>query len=58
MIMMSPLSDKNLFAKDTTYLIKLSIHLFQGGIKESGSKMCIIKKLDGTSARTRSTLFS
>ncbi len=38
--------------------IKLSTCLFQGGMKESGSEMHEIERLDGTSTRIRSTLFS
>jgi hypothetical protein len=39
------------------HLIKLSTYLFQGGMKDSGSETCGIERLDGTSFRTRSTLF-
>jgi hypothetical protein len=38
--------------------IKLSIRLFQGGMRENGLEMWIIKRLDGMSIRTRLTLFS
>ncbi len=38
-------------------LIKLSIHLFRKGMKDNGLDMCGIKRLDGTSTITRSTLF-
>jgi hypothetical protein len=38
--------------------IKLSIHLFQGGMKDNGLEMCKIERLDGTSIKTRLTLFS
>jgi hypothetical protein len=57
MIMMAFLSNRNLFAKNTVDLIKLSTHLFQGGVRDSGSKTCRIGRLDGTSTITRSTLF-
>jgi len=57
MIMMAPLSDRNLSAKNTMDYIKLSICLFQGGMRESGSEMYKIGRLDGTSIKTRSTLF-
>jgi hypothetical protein len=57
MIMMAFLLDRNLFAKNTMDSIKLSIYLFQGGMKNSGSKMCKIKRLDGTFAKIRLTLF-
>ncbi len=38
--------------------IKLSICLFQGGMKDNSSKMCGIRRLDGTFAKIMSTLFS
>jgi hypothetical protein len=53
-----PLSNKNLSAKNTVDLIKLSIHLFQGGVKDNGLKKCKIERLDGTYARKKSSLFS
>jgi hypothetical protein len=56
MIMMAPLSNKNLFTKNIIDLIKLSTCLFQGGMKDSGSETYEIERLDGTSSRTRSTL--
>jgi hypothetical protein len=37
--------------------VKLSIDMFQKGMKENSSKMCGIEKMDGTSIETRSTLF-
>jgi hypothetical protein len=39
MIMVTPLSDRNLSVKNTMDLIKLSIRLFQRGMRERGSKM-------------------
>jgi hypothetical protein len=57
MIMIAPLSDKNLLTKTTTDSMKLSTRMFHGGMRESDSKMCGIKRLDSTSARTMSTLF-
>jgi len=38
MIMIAPLLDRNLFVKNIVDSIKLSIHLFQGGMKDSGSE--------------------
>jgi len=58
MIMMVSLSNKNLFAKTTLDLIKLSTCLFQGGMKDSGSETCKIARLNGSYVMTRSTLFS
>jgi hypothetical protein len=58
MIMMAPLLNKNMSAKTTMDSIKLSTCLFQGGMRESGLKMCEIKRLDGMPAKTRSSLFS
>jgi hypothetical protein len=55
MIMMALLSNKNLFAKNTMDSIKLSICLFRGGMRDSGSEMYEIGKLDGTYVITRST---
>jgi hypothetical protein len=49
--------DINLLAKTITDSIKLSTHLFHGGMRENDSKMCKIGRLDGTLAKTRSTLF-
>jgi hypothetical protein len=46
-----------MFTKNTMDLIKLSIHLFRKGMKDNGLDMCGIKRLDGTSTITRSTLF-
>jgi hypothetical protein len=37
--------------------IKLSTHMFQGGMRDIGSKTCKIGRLNGTSAITRLTLF-
>jgi hypothetical protein len=56
MIMMALLSNKNLSAKYTMDSIKLSIHLFQRGMKERGLEMCRIRRLDDTSTITRLTL--
>jgi hypothetical protein len=50
-------SIRNMSTKNTMDLIKLSIHLFQKGMKGNGLEMCGIKRMDGTSAITRSTLF-
>jgi len=49
--------DINLLAKTITDSIKLSMHLFHGGMREDDSKMCEIGRLDGTFVRTRLTLF-
>jgi hypothetical protein len=57
MIMTVLLSDKNLFTKTITNLKKLSTCMFQRRMRESGSKTCEIERLDGTSTKTRSTLF-
>jgi hypothetical protein len=56
--MRAPLLNKNLSAKTTMDPIKLSTCLFQGRMRESGSKMCKIKRLDGMPTKTRSSLFS
>jgi hypothetical protein len=56
-IMMAFLSNGNLFIKNTIDLIKLSTCMFQGGMKNNGSKTCEIGKLDGSFVITRSTLF-
>jgi hypothetical protein len=37
--------------------IKISIHLFQGRMRDNGLKACGIRKLDGTFVITRLTLF-
>lgn len=58
MIITAPISDRNMFAKNIVDSIKLSTCLFQGGMKDSGSKMCKIERLDGTYVIIRSTLFS
>ncbi len=55
--MTAPLSNKKLSTKNIVHSIKLSIRLFQGGMRDSGLKTCGIGKLDGTYAITRSTLF-
>jgi hypothetical protein len=47
-----------MLAKSTMDFIKLSTHLFLGGMRENDLETCGIKKLDGTSTRTRLTLFS
>jgi hypothetical protein len=52
------LLDKNLFAKNIMDLLKLSIRLFQRGMRDSGLETCEIGRLDGKSIITRSTLFS
>jgi myo-inositol-1-phosphate synthase len=39
-------------------LLKLSIRLFQRGMRDSGLETCEIGRLDGKSIITRSTLFS
>jgi hypothetical protein len=58
MIITTPLSNRNMFAKNIVDPIKLSTCLFQVGMKDSGSKMCKIGRLDGTYVIIRSTLFS
>jgi hypothetical protein len=69
MIMTTLLPSKNLFTKNIMDSIKLSTHLFQGRLRDSGSKTCKIGRLsgsktckigrlDGTYVITRSTLFS
>jgi hypothetical protein len=55
MIMKTLLSNKNLSIKTTMDLIKLSTRFFHGRMRESGSKMCRIKRLNGTSIRIRFT---
>jgi hypothetical protein len=54
---MAFLSNKSLFAKSIVDSIKLSTRLFQAGMREDGLEMCKIKRLDGMSNKTRSTLF-
>jgi hypothetical protein len=58
MIMIAVLLDKNLSSKTTINSIKLSTHQFHGKMREIGLKMRRIERLNGTFARTRSTLFS
>jgi hypothetical protein len=58
MIMTTLLPSKNLFTKNIMDSIKLSTHMFQGRLRDSGSKTCKIGRLDGTYVITRSTLFS
>jgi hypothetical protein len=49
MIMTTFLLDKNMYAKNIVDSIKLSIHLFQGGMNENCLETCEIEKLDVTS---------
>jgi hypothetical protein len=57
MIMTTPLSNRNTYTKNKMDSIKLSIHLFQGGMRDSGLKTCGIRRLDGTFIITRLTFF-
>jgi hypothetical protein len=57
MIMIAPLSNRNRSAKTITDSMKFSMHMFHWGMKDNGLKTCKIRRLNGTFARTRSTLF-
>jgi len=54
----SPSMRQNMLAKTTMNSTKLSTRLFQGRMRESGLEMRIIRRLDGTFVKTRSTLLS
>jgi len=53
----SPFIKQKPICKKHSWLDKLSICLFQGGMRDNGSKTCKIERLGGTFAKTRLTLF-
>jgi hypothetical protein len=55
MIMMTLLLNRNMLAKSTMDFIKLSTHIFPRGMRENDLESCEIRRLNGTSTRTRST---